>query len=182
MALSNSSILREDDTTGTSIGSKVSGGGVEYQAVVIVDDNEACLGDASNPLKAQLTTGVGAEAGTQASPLIHRHVALTWTTSGGSLSAQSTMAPSARTIHELRAIVDPSVTTPRYLHVFDSPGAVSNGATPVWIAYIPPGGEASESLPGGLVTATGVVLAVSTTLATLTLPGGPEAIFMMGVI
>jgi len=90
--------------------------------------------------------------------------------------AQHTIATVATRIYAARMLIAPGTAADTWLMFFDTAAAVANGASPIWRALMPnPGagaGEVSETFDTAtLKTTTGLVVAVSTTRVTLTLPG-----------
>jgi hypothetical protein len=160
MPLTESTVTRAVDASGDPIKTFLDGAD-HVQGAALVDDN-------------------GDHAGIETIPLVVRPKRLTWSGSSSSLETSRQVSAGAGHLHEVRCLLDPTVTADRYLHVFIDVASVSGGETPAWRAFIPAGGEASDSFKGGLPFTTGCVVAVSTTLATLTLPGAGEAMFQFG--
>lgn len=103
------------------------------------------------------------------------------------VALQATIRAGASRVFQVRGVTDASVTADRFLQVHNSAAAVANGAEPVWELLIPAantsgtqyaeGADDFEPI-GGLVLATGLTLAISTTPGVLTLPGAADSFFM----
>lgn len=82
---------------------------------------------------------------------------------------------SAGVVREVQVIS--TSASERYLHLINAIGALSGGETPLYRMIVPAGGAIAVTFPGGYSFATGVVVALSSTLATYTDPGADEAFF-----
>lgn len=147
MAFTKKTVNREDDLSGDSfILMEAPTASTEYaQGVVLIDEDGNPQGLASSPLI--VTT---APQGT-----------LTTFHSGGANVASFLCDGTGGTLHEIRVILDPSVSVARYLMLFNTNAALSPGDDPIWTLVIPPAGEASESFAFGLTYSTGLTAAIS---------------------
>lgn len=91
-------------------------------------------------------------------------------------------------LHSIRGILgDATVVTDRFVQIFDRATALAGGEEPVWEVLIPGAttgatqyAEAGDDFlaSAGLLLATGLRVALSTTPRIFTTPGQPEAVFM----
>lgn len=124
----------------------------------------------------------GAHAGIESNPLRTRPPKLTWADTAGALQNKRIVKSSPGAVFEARAIVDPSVSSVRYLLFFNQTTVPVNGEIPILRALLPIGGEAAESIAAGKPFSIGIAVAISETPLTLTLPGSAEGMFHIGVI
>lgn len=133
------------------------GGGVLTQGMALVDDSDAHAGVGTNPLRAEPSRPTS------------RYVS-------GALEDTSVVKASAGVLKEITVVLDAAASA-RFLHIFNQAGALGGGETPVMRLLVPAGGMSSYTPPGGLVMSTGLVVGVSSTLATYTASGDNLAAF-----
>lgn len=133
------------------------GGSVLTQGMALVDDSDSHAGVGINPLRAEPSRPTS------------RYVS-------SALEDSAVVKASAGVLKELVVVLSAAAVA-RFLHVFDQSGALSGGETPVMRLLVPAGGMASYTPPGGLVLSTGLVVGVSSTLATYTASGDSLAAF-----
>jgi hypothetical protein len=152
MAATESDVTRATDATGTPIKT--------------FDDDEV------TPRKVQAVA---------LDPEIHGDL-LDWKQTAGTAENTNVAKASAGRFFRARVILDAAVAANRWLMVFDKATAPVNTDVPVLRAWLGNGtldGEIDLGLYGRAM-ANGVSVALSTTVATLTLPGGSEAYFQVG--
>ena len=85
-------------------------------------------------------------------------------------------------LRQLRVILDPTVTSVRYLMFFNQTGAISPGTDPDWRMVVPIAGEASETFAKGeMAFSTGLSIALSSTYDDLTVTTASEGFFQVVV-
>lgn len=108
---------------------------------------------------------------------------LSHTATGGAAENTHSVKASPGRLFRIDALLDPGVGAARYLMVFNLAAAPAGGETPVLRALIPAGGQVSFDLGVyGKEFTTGIQVAISTTIATLTLPGGAEGYFQAAFV
>ena len=107
---------------------------------------------------------------------------LSWVQTAGAAQNQLQVKASAGAVFSAEVVVSAAVVDPRWLMVFDTNAAVVLGAVPVLRKRLV-GGEASIPLAAyGRNMTTGIYVAISSTVNTLTLPGGAEGYFQVSYI
>lgn len=155
MPLGQSTIKRAVDASGDDIRT-FDDGGVEVQATALVGD-------------------AGEHVGIVGAPLVITDVAATFDGTGAAAEAQRVALNVPGSLFEVNVILL-TATPSRWLHIHDLAAPVAGGETPVDRIFVPGGGQGSRTYRmAGRPFATGIVLAISTTEATTTLPGGGEA-------
>lgn len=155
MSLGTSSIKRVVDVSGDDMRT-FDDGGVEVPGAALVGDN-------------------GEHVGIEGAPLIISDVAATFDGTGGAAEIQRVAKNMPGSLFEVNVILLGSVGSSRYIHIHDLAAPVAGGETPVDRAFIPAGGQGTRTYRmAGRPFANGIVIAISTTEATTTLPGGGE--------
>lgn len=107
---------------------------------------------------------------------------LSWDSTGASAETNRVPSASPGSLFKCDVMIDTSITDPRWLMVFDKATAAVNTDVPILRARVS-GGFASIDLGlYGIECASGIAVAVSTTIGTLTLPGAGEAYFQVGYV
>jgi len=132
--------------------------------------------------------------GTEDAPFVHIHGvdlrsdargALTLYSSAA-LEDQAVIKDSAGRMYASRILLAAAGLADRWLLYFDTETPATpliNGAVPIWRVALPTGAlESADELPNGMVFSNSIVVAISTTPLTLTLPGGGEAMFQIGFV
>lgn len=160
MALTPGTVTRAVDASGDDIRT-FSDGGVLVPGAAIVGDS-------------------GEHIGRQAAPLIAEPRALTRSATGGTLEAKHNAKNAAGTFFFAKVTVDATVVVPVYLMLFDLAAPPTGGEVPLMRAGLDPTSYIYTfefDAPGGLACASGIQLALSTTLNVLTLYGSNVAAF-----
>lgn len=89
---------------------------------------------------------------------------------------------SAGRLFQADVVVLDTVTDPRWLMVLDQTAAPSGGETPIWRARLGGGFASIDFGLYGILCATGIVLTLSSTPGTVTLPGSGEGYFQAGYL
>lgn len=163
MPLTVSEAIREDDiSTGTTknIKTGTDAGGRHIQFMAVADDDGNQVGFTGAPLVVS-----------SAEPTV------TYYDTGGAAEEQAVVSGSGTGVRVVTCLLDPAVTTSRYCMLFDATAAQANGATPIHRFLVPSQGAASVTFEYGRPVSSGLVVALSTTANTLTLPGSGEAYF-----
>lgn len=92
------------------------------------------------------------------------------------LERQATAKATAGVLREITVALDGGAPQ-RYLQLFDRAAALAGGETPFFRSIVPGGGQVNAVFDGGYTLSNGLVVAVSSTLATWTDPAGDEAVF-----
>jgi len=166
MAFVKKTVLRTDDLSGDSfILMEAPAASTEYaQGVVLIDESGNPQGLASSPLITQASVGT----------LVRFH-------SGNTDVTNYVCHSTGGTLHDIRVVLDPTVSVARYLMLFNRntlPGDTADpiGSNLIWSMVIPPAGEASESFPAGLAYSAGLTAVISSTHDALTIVTGAEGI------
>jgi hypothetical protein len=184
VALTPDTVLRTDDAAGDSFLTFLDGSARRVQAVAVVNLNGDPMGVSGTPLVAEISNAVLIDSSTPIDVNIasttHTHTHTVHVTAGGAVS-EAVISGDPATLVEFRAILDSAVAQDRYVMFFDDDGAalpITPGTAPFWRLLVPAGSEASETWnPSGLQFPTdGIVVVVSSTIATLTQTGA-EAYF-----
>lgn len=115
-------------------------------------------------------------------PLASEQHSMDLNDSGVALLTNQIIKTSPGRMYSSRMLVGAGIGTNRWLHFLNKTTAAVNGDEPIWRAALPSQAleVADEPIPGGLFFDTGIVVAISTTFLTTTLPGAAEAIFHIG--
>jgi hypothetical protein len=168
MAFTKKTVNREDDLSGDSfILMEAPAASTEYaQGVVLIDEDGNPQGLTSSPLIVEPSVGT----------LVKFH-------SGDTNVAGYVCHATSGVLHNIRVVLDPSVSVARYLMLFnDNSIPTSPDAAPVstlnlvWSMVIPPAGEASESFAQGLAYSTGLTAVISSTHDAYTIVASSEGI------
>lgn len=183
MALTPDVVTRTDDAAGDAFLTFLDGSGRRSQAVVQVNEGGNPMGITGTPVV--VATGSNEVLIDSSTPInvniastshVHTHVT---SATAGTAVANALIYSGVTTLVELRVLLDPTVSVDRWVMLFDSIAAIGTLETtaPLWRIFVPAGAEASESWnPSGLEFADGITVAVSSTIAVLTLTGA-EAFF-----
>jgi len=158
MPLGQDTIKRAVDASGDDIRT-FADGAIQVQAAALVGD-------------------AGEHVGIAGAPLVISDVAATFDGTGAAAETQRVALNVPGSLFEVNVVLLASVTASRWIHVHDASATISNGATPVDRAFIPAGGQGNRTYRmSGRPFSSGIVIALSTTEATTTLPGSGEAFF-----
>jgi len=153
MALTKSSVFRTNPVSGDSFIILNDGGSLKAQGVGLIGDD-------------------GLHAGIAGNPAIVQADSKTWYSSGATKENQKNLKASAGVLWSVSCTIDPAdnPSTTRWLMVFDKASAPVDTDVPVFRVPVAGGGNAVVDFPRGLSLATGVSVALSTTVDDLTLP------------
>jgi hypothetical protein len=156
MALSISEAIREDDISSgitKNIKTGTDGGSRHIQFMALADEN-------------------GDHFGITGAPAIVQGDPKTWYSSGETKENQKTAKASPGVLWSIACTIDPAdnPSTRRWLMVFDKATAPVNTDIPVYKIPVAGGGNTVVEFPRGMSLATGVSVALSSTVDNLTLP------------
>lgn len=155
MPLTPSIVKRAIDAAGDDIRT-FDNAGVEVQGIALVGD-------------------AGEHVGITGAPIIIADVAASFDGTGAAAENQRVALNVPGSLFEVNVILLASVGSSRWIHMHDLAAPVSGGETPVDRAFIPAGGQGNRTYRmSGRPFVNGIVIAISTTEATTTLPGGNE--------
>lgn len=181
MPLSPDTVLRTDDASGDTFLTFLDGSSRRVQGIAIVNLNADPMGVTGTPMVVSVSNNVSIDdtipIDVNIASETHSHTHIQFGTAGAAV-ASAVLSASPSTLVELRVILDPTATTDRYVMLFDATSLPSNGTVPIWRGFLPGGVELSESwTETGLDFPTnGIVVAISSTIDTLTVTG-VEAFF-----
>lgn len=183
MPLTPDVVTRTDDAAGDAFLTFLDGTGRRSQAVVLVNLNGDPMGVTGTPVV--VATGSNEVLIDSTTPVnvniastTHTHTHVVSATAGAAV-ANALIYSGVTTLVEFRVLLDPTVSVDRWVMLFDSIAAIGTleSSAPLWRIFVPAGAEASETWnPSGLEFADGITVAVSSTIAVLTLTGA-EAFF-----
>jgi len=161
MALTPSFVVRRDDTSGKNIKTGRDGAGNIIQFVSLTDD----VGE---------QTGI---SGAALPVVLDSSGPVSFYDSGAAADTQEVVSTSGVRVKEVFVSLAPGVSGDRWVMLFNANSARTNGALPVTRFKVPAADDASRTFEAERTFPTGLVVAVSTTIGTLTLPGSGEAYF-----
>jgi hypothetical protein len=107
---------------------------------------------------------------------------LSWASTAGVAAETAVAKASAGRFFSCDVVLTTPFPTDRWLMIFDKGSAPINADVPVFRARVGGGWASIDLGVYGRVLASGVAVAISTTVDTLTLPGGGEAFFQVGYL
>lgn len=178
MPLTPGTVGRDNEATGQDFLIFLDGSSRRIQSFAIVDDTGAHAGITGTPLVTSVSNTVtvsgtvaisGSVATTSAAETFVRY------SSAAAEDSTPDVGTGACELRQLRAILDSTITSTRYLMFFNSTTLPANGTAPVWRVLVPAGGESSESFEKGeMAFTTGLTVALSSTIGTLTVTTASE--------
>jgi hypothetical protein len=162
MPLTATSLKRSVDPSGSDIKVLDDGASKMIQAMALMDDTAVHAGIQTNPLRIL-------------PPTLSR-------SNSTALENSRVVKVTAGVLYEVAVVLDPTVVSDRYVHVLNQTIAPAGGETPVYRELVEAGKSLRILIPTGLVCSSGIVVGVSTTILTHTIPGGNEAVINAGYV